>query len=179
MDELFAQESLNKYRRSYDKALAEKMELLLVVLRQKSVNDLYMFNKNVLKVEKGDTSFVHLAPFHKELCNFVTDRHDRKKLILIPRAHLKSKLITIGYSIQQVVKNPKVRILIYSATWSMASSLNMSIQKILQGGEMLIDVFGDLSKGAPVWSQDQTRIAQNDKREPTITAAGIDNNLVG
>ena len=61
----------------------------------------------------------------------------------------------------------------------MASSLNMSIQKILQGNEMLIDVFGDLSKGAPVWSQAQTTISQNDKREPTITAAGIDNNLVG
>ena len=157
----------------------KKYELLLTYLRDRSLDDLFMFNKYVLKAEEGDEKFVPLGPFHKDLCNFVTDRKDKKKLILIPRSHLKSKLITIGYSIQQMLKNPKVRILVYSATWQMAVDLNLNIQRKLQGTRRIGEIWGDVTNGAKEWSQDRTRLAGNTTREPTLIAAGIDNNLVG
>ena len=169
----------NKYKKALVKAYEKKYVLLLNYLKEESVKDLYMFNKNVLKAEEGDEKFVKLAPFHKELCNFVTDRVDRKKLILVPRLHLKSKLITIGYSIQQLIKNPKIRILIYSATWQTAVDLNLNIQRKLQGTVRIKEIWGDLAVNAKEWSQDRTRLSENNTREPTITAAGIDNNLVG
>ena len=172
-------ETGNKYKRALIDATEKKYLLLLSVLKQKGPEDLYLFNKHVLKAEEGDEKFVSLAPFHKTLCNFVTDRADRRKLILVPRGHLKSKLITIGYSLQQIVKNPKVRILIYSATWQMAVDLNMAIQKALQEPGRLTEIWGSITEGATEWSQDRFRLKDNAARDPTVTAAGIDNNLVG
>ena len=172
-------ETGNKYKRALIDATEKKYLLLLSVLKQKGPEDLYLFNKHVLKAEEGDEKFVSLAPFHKTLCNFVTDRADRRKLILVPRGHLKSKLITIGYSLQQIVKNPKVRILIYSATWQMAVDLNMAIQKALQEPGRLTEIWGSITEGATEWSQDRFRLKDNTTRDPTVTAAGIDNNLVG
>lgn len=169
----------NSYLKKMKAALYKKKLLLLSTLKDVGPRDLYKFNKYVLKVEEGNKDFVAMGQFHKELCNFVIDRKDKKKLILIPRGHLKSKLITIGYSMQQIVANPKVRILIYSATWQMAVDLNLSIQKLIQGCTRINEIWGDLSSGATEWSQDRTRIVGNISREPTVTAAGIDNNLVG
>ena len=169
----------------YDTKEQLKAEVLwrMQYLKTYALDDLYLFNTGVLEVEEGDKDFVKLAPFHKELCNFITDRKDKKKLILIPRGHLKSRLITVGYPIQQMLKNNKIRILIYSATWSTASDLVTAIQKQLQPGttyfDWLTNIWGDLSQGAREWSQDKIRLAKNDKRESTVTAAGIDNNLVG
>ena len=169
----------NKYKRALIVAYEKKYQLLLTVLRDRSPGDLYLFNKNVLEVEQGDEKFVSLAPFHKILCNFVTDRTDRKKLILVPRGHLKSKLITIGYSIQQIIKNPKIRILLYSATWQMAVDMNMNIQRKLQNTKRLSEIWGDVTVDAKEWSQNRIRVSANNTREPTIEAAGIDNNVVG
>lgn len=179
MEEFDPELATNKFRRSLEQAWIKKNTLLLTALKNVGPKDLYKFNKFILQVEKGDNSFVSMAPFHKKLCNFVTDQKDKKKLILIPRGHLKSKLISIGYSIQSIIANPRVRILIYSATWQMAVDLNLSIQKQLQGCKRLNQIWGDLSVGATEWSQDRTRIPANVTREPTVTAAGIDNNLVG
>jgi predicted phage terminase large subunit-like protein len=159
--------------------LESKYELYYTMLKEKAGKSLFHFNKFVLQAEKGDEAFVPLGSFHRELCNFVTDQQDRKKLILIPRSHLKSKLITIGYSTFRIIQNPKIRILIYSATWQMAVDLHMSIQNILKGNETIHLLWGNFSQGAREWSQDKTRLEVNDKREATITAAGVDNNLVG
>lgn len=170
---------LNIHLRKMKAELLKKQELYYAMVKDRASKSLYHFNKFVLQAEKGDDAFVPLGKFHKELCNFVTDRHDRKKLILIPRSHLKSKLITIGYSTFKIIQNPKIRILIYSATWQMAVDLHMSIQKNLQANETVHLLWGNYSQNAREWSQDKTRLETNDKREATITAAGVDNNLVG
>jgi predicted phage terminase large subunit-like protein len=171
-------EPTNKYRRELNEKLERDYDLYCRMLQTKGLDRLYFFNKFVLGAEKGDDNFSPLASFHKELCNFVQDRKDRRKLILIPRSHLKSKLITIGYSTQQIIQNPKIRILIYSATWQMATDLQIAIQKNLQS-EKVVELFGDLTDGAIEMRADRLRLKESDRREPTITAAGIDNNLVG
>ncbi len=159
--------------------ILEREMLHAAIIKDRGLKDLFVFNKWVLDAEKGDDKYVKLGQFHRDLCRFVYDRQDKKKLILIPRAHLKTKLISIGYPTMRIVQNPKVRILIYSATWQMAVDIHQSIQKNLQGAPTLLKLWGDLSKNASIWAQDRTRLAASDKREPTITAAGIDNNLVG
>ena len=169
----------NKHLKKIKAELIKKYELYYAMLKDRASKSLWHFNKFVLEVEKGDNSFVSLVSFHRELCNFVQDRYDRKKLILLPRSHLKSKLITIGYSTFRIIQNPQIRILIYSATWGMAVDLHMSIQKNLQSSEKIHLLWGNLAQNPREWSQDKTRLETNDKREPTITAAGIDNNLVG
>lgn len=172
-------EPINPELKELQDRIIKHQELFLPMVKEKAGKNLYLFNKYVLGAEKGDANFSKLGAFHLELCNFVQDRMDKRKLILIPRSHLKTKLISAGYPTFKIVNNPKIRILIYSATWQMAVDIHSAIQKNLEGTERIHELWGDFSKDAPVWAQDRTRLAQSDKREPTITAAGIDNNLVG
>lgn len=158
--------------------LIRQRELAARLMKTETIKSLYATNKFILEAEKGDENFVKLGQFHRELCNFIQDRPDKRKLVLIPRAHLKTKLVSTGYPIQKILQNPKIRILIYSATWQMAVDIHKAIQKGLQG-KWVSAIWGDFEGKAKEWSQDRTRLAENDKREPTITAAGIDNNLVG
>lgn len=181
MDEnkLFETPTGNKYRQQINEEYEKKYALLLAMQKEKCSKSLYLLNKYVLKVAEGDEKFVPLAPFHKTLCNFIQDRPDKKKLVLIPRGHLKTKLITVGYPILKIIQNPKSRTLIYSATWQTAVDIQQGIQKTMQTSERLNEIWGDIFANPSEWSQDRTRLRDNDKREPTITAAGIDNNLVG
>lgn len=152
-----------------------------VMLKERASKDLYLFNKYVLDAEKGDNNFAKLAPFQKELCHFIQDRTDKKKLVLIPRSHLKTKLVSVGYPVMKIINNPEIRILIYSATWQTAVDIQTNIQKTLQASEKINAIWGNDLKiaEATIWSQDRTKLVQNKKREPTVTAAGITNNLVG
>ncbi len=161
-----------------EKVLIEH-QAFMAMLEAKASNNLFLFNKYILEAERGDNNFSKLGVFHRELCNFIQDQMDKKKLVLIPRSHLKTKLVSIGYPTMKIVNNPKIRVLIYSATWQMAVDIHLAIQKALQGNERIHDIWGDYSKDATEWSQSRTRLAVNDKREATITAAGITNNLVG
>jgi len=58
---------------------------------RKYIKDLLLFNQKVLQVEEGVNN-VDLAQFHKDMCTFVMDKDTNKKLILVPRGHLKSTL---------------------------------------------------------------------------------------
>jgi predicted phage terminase large subunit-like protein len=171
--------TINPELKKLQDAIIEKHELYMAMLKEKAGKSLYLFNKYILEAEKGDENFVPLGSFHREVCNFIQDRLDKRKLVLIPRSHLKTKLLSVGYPTFKIIQNPKIRILIYSATWQMAVDIHQAIQKNLKGSSKIIDIWGDFAKDAPVWSQSHTRLRENDKREPTITAAGIDNNLVG
>jgi predicted phage terminase large subunit-like protein len=159
--------------------LLKEHEIRYAMLREKGSKSLYIFNRFILDAEKGDENFSPLGEFHLELCNFIQDRPDKRKLVLIPRSHLKTKIVSIGYSTMKIVNNPKIRILIYSATWQTACDILSAVQKNLQTNQKIIDIWGDMTHDAPVWSQDRIRLKVNDKREPTATAAGISNNLVG
>lgn len=159
--------------------IMEQEALMMTMFKEKASNNLFLFNKYILEAEKGDNNFAKLGAFHREVCNFIQDRPDKRKLLLIPRSHLKTKLISTGYPTMKIVNNRKIRILIYSATWQMAADIHQAIQKNLRTKERILNIWGDFTSNAPVWSQDRTRLAENDKREPTITAAGIENNLVG
>ena len=139
--------------------------------------DLYLFNTEVLDV----ATLGELAPFHKELCDFATSEGKRKKLILVPRSHLKSTLVTVGYSLQRIVTNPNVRILIANATYDMATTFLSQIKRHLRFNEKLKNIYGDLSQNADRWSENMLTVVSDQsyaKKEATVTAYGIGGNLV-
>lgn len=148
------------------------------LIKSRGFEDLYIFNKYVLGVEQGKQK---LAPFHRELCNFVTDAKDKKKLMLLPRGHLKSTLVTIGYATQQITKNPNTRVLILSATWQVAVDFLTEIKRHLTTNERLIELYGDIASNPDEWSQDRITLRRTDTniKGPTAWAAGIESNLVG
>jgi predicted phage terminase large subunit-like protein len=172
-------ERLSEHRQKLNDALEKKYEIKLSLIKQK-VGDLFVFNRYVLDAEHSDSNSVPLGKCHEELCHFVQERATKKKkLVLIPRGHLKTKLITIGRTIQRLTMDHGIRVLIYSATWQMAVDILSAIQKQLKTCSMLHQLYGDITEGATIWSQDRIKLKDNNKREPSITAAGIDNNLVG
>lgn len=144
---------------------------------RKYTSDLFLFNHEVLRVQDQGV----LAPFHEELCDFVMDDKSRKKLILVPRGHLKSTLVTVGYSLLRIAKNPSVRILIANATYDMACAFVSQIKKHLSTNPNFKDIFGDLATNADKWSENMITVPAETsfaKREATVTAYGIGGNLV-
>src|SRR5271167_717343 len=70
---------------------------------------------------------------HDDLSKFLR-RPSKRKLILIPRNHLKSTVITKCSSIQGVLNNPDQRVLLANATWDNAKNFMGSIRKLLTHG---------------------------------------------
>ena len=156
--------------------IQEEFAVNLPIIKPILENDLFKFNKNVLKVEEGKDN-KKLAVVHKELCQLIDKNKRKKKLLLIPRGHLKSTLATIGYITQQIVKNPSIRVLIANATYSLACSFLTEIKRNLKFNENIHMIWGDLTKDAPNWSQNQITLKYSKKKEPTVTAMGVESNL--
>ncbi len=169
---------MNENKREAVILLLEQEHAYEKLLFQKGKESLFAFNKFVLNVEEGK---MNLGGFHKELCKFVQDDRKKKKLILMPRGHLKSTLITIGYSLHQIINNPNIRILILNATWQMAVDFLTEIKRHLQGNETLINLYGALANEAEEWSQDRITLKRKDQniKGPTVWATGVESNLVG
>jgi len=172
---------MNDYKKKLIEQYLSQKQFTDELLRRKGVEDLYIFNKFVLGVEKGKEP---LGLFHKELCHFVTDDIHRKKLLLLPRGHLKSTLITIGYCVQRIVQNPNIKILILNATWQMAVDFLSEIKRHLTQNEYLRELYPDAAAAADApeeWAQDRITLKRTDNniKGPTVWAAGVESNLVG
>jgi predicted phage terminase large subunit-like protein len=153
--------------------------------RRAYLKDLFLFNKEVLKIEAGSdeegSGRVALGEFHKELCQFVSTEIKKKKLVLMPRGHLKSTVVTVGYSLQRIAQNPKIRILIANAVSTMAEAFLGQIKKHLQYNETFIDYFGAMSLGAFKWSDNMITVNTGEDsfkaKEATVTAYGLGGSL--
>jgi predicted phage terminase large subunit-like protein len=164
----------------------EKKKKIDALSKEVYLNDLFMFNKDVLQVEKGTDEAggkrTILQPFHQQLCDFVAKNKCRKKLILMPRGHLKTTCVTVGYSLQRVAKSPNVRILLANATAAMAEAFLGQIKRHLQYNATFKSYFGDFTKGADKWTDSMIRFslgnASYQSKEANITAYGLGGNLV-
>lgn len=172
---------MSKKRDELIKKAIEEEKFQLRLLKTKSPKSLWLFNKYILSAEEGKNK-VSLAPFHKELCNFVQDSADKKKLILIPRMHLKSTLVTVGYTLWRIVKDPDTRVLILSGKYDNAVDFVSAIQDHLTKNETLKKVFGDIAKNPIDWRDGRFTLSTNretiGEKEPTVLGAGITSNVV-
>lgn len=112
------------------------------------------------------------AGCHDELARFLK-RPSQRKLILFPRNHLKSSIVTKAWTIQQVLANHDLRVLIASDTWDNASKFLKSIQKFLV--QSLLSVFyGPFVSDH--WTKDECTIRQRKQilDAPTWATTGIE-----
>lgn len=136
----------------------------------------YEFNRDILQWPDL------YEPLHRRVCNFIQDNYKKKKvLVLLPRGTFKSSIITVGFSLWQIAKDPETRILISNATYPMATSFLGQIKKHIQGNETFKSVFGNLYVPTEKWSQDRITVSSEKltHKEPTIWAYGMGGNLVG
>lgn len=113
---------------------------------------------------------------HDELEGFL-NKPDLFKLAMLARGHLKSSIITKGWSIQQVLKNPDIRILIANAVWDNSRKFLRSIESYLITGGVMSQLFGKFESGH--WNQDECTVLQRRQilDAPTWTTTGLEREL--
>jgi len=118
-------------------------------------------------------------PWLVERIKEVEDCDDRT-LDLWSREHWKSTIMTYGRNIQEILRNPEVRIGIFSHTRSLAKAFLHRIKHTFETNEILKTVFSDIlwqnpGYDAPRWSLDEGIIVkrQGVYHEATIEANGL------
>lgn len=105
-------------------------------------------------------------------------RPARKKALLLPRGHQKTSLVTIAFSIQQILKNPNVRILIANGVWDISRKFLDEIKGQLEGSQLKY-LFGEFVSAR--WNADEIIVKQRTKplKEPTILTTGVEAETTG
>jgi predicted phage terminase large subunit-like protein len=114
---------------------------------------------------------------HDELEVFLA-KPANKKALLLPRGHLKTSNVTIAKSIQTLLRDPNVRILIANQVWDKARDMLVEIKDHLDKSD-LPKVFGEFRSER--WNQDEITIAQRTKalKEATVTTTGVEAETTG
>lgn len=101
-------------------------------------------------------------------------RPSMKKALLLPRDHLKTSMVTIGKSIQFILLNPDVRILIANQIWDFSRKILSEIKGHLEDKSDLPKVFGQFVSHS--WTADSIIVKQRTKslKEPTIMTTGVE-----
>lgn len=109
------------------------------------------------------------------------------RLGVIPRAHLKTSLLTQAFALWRLVCDPEERILIYTSTFDFAGVIMNYIRTTLEGGgqhgQMFLQCYGDIvprPQDRSKWTtNDLTINRQGAYSDPSIKARGIGSRVVG
>lgn len=124
-----------------------------------------------------------MSEAHEQMCHFIDSDKDKYKLLLFPRGHMKSTIVTVGHSLRRICQNPKTRILIANATYGLATSFLEQIKSHLKGNETLHEYYGNYSKTAGKWSENQIKVFEHgevvdyEAKEATVTVMGVTGSL--
>lgn len=161
--------------------LRERVRAMMQETKDLWLNNLYYFNTECLQIEEGKDR-VELGTFHRQLCEFIDTNPTRQKLLLVPRGHLKSTVVTIGKTLQWIARDPSVRILISNATHSMAITFLNVIKRHLTTNPHFIKMFGQLGENPEKWAENmitlQSSKALGGEKEATVVCYGMGGNLV-
>lgn len=116
---------------------------------------------------------------HVEVCEFL-ESPAQKKILLLPRGTFKTSIGTVGRAVQEICKNPNIRILIWSETFGQAKKFLSEIKQHLSENQALKDIYGTFYKD-PGWKEEEITVRQRTKvlKEPTVSAGGVDVTKVG
>ena len=172
--QLKAMEARLKTVRSKQKQLND--QLAMVELRDRALNDFYFFCKEVM----GFTELYE--PLHRPLCNLISNPNIKRKLILLPRGHFKTTIISICFPLWRLARDQNERVALCSATDGKAEE---NLEEIIDRAarDRFQCLFGD-SVGSPdKWPKcrkDQVRIKRKGSQTgPSIAAYGVDSSEVG
>lgn len=140
----------------------------------KAKNDFYFFCKEILGFQD-----LRKDP-HKELCDVLIKGKKRKSLVLMPRGSFKSTVVTTGYALWSIVKNPNVRILISSETQRNSIKYVKEIKAHLESNQKLKQIFGNFASAENTWRDNEFIVSKRTfpKKEPTIMASSLEKQTI-
>jgi predicted phage terminase large subunit-like protein len=114
---------------------------------------------------------------HDDVQKFLM-RAAKKKALLLPRGHLKSTLVTVAYTVQAILRNPNVRVLIANQVWDMSRRFLGEVKAQLEGSQLKY-LFGDFQSSR--WNADDIIVKQRTKphKEPTVLTTGVEAETTG
>ncbi|MFO8056112.1 MAG: phage terminase large subunit [bacterium] len=109
--------------------------------------------------------------FHKNWWEFASN--NQYSLVLAPRGHGKSTILTVSFTLYRILDNPETRALIVSNTADQAEAFLREIKNHLENNQHIRKLFGPL-KASP-WTESQLLLASRltNAKEATVTALGI------
>lgn len=139
---------------------------------RRGLQDLYFFCKFILGYDD-----VELEP-HYEMCEFLNHPW-KKKLDLEPRGCFKSTVGTIGRTIQKIIQNPNIRILINSQDLANAKKFLAEIKGHFEQNQELRSLYGDYV--GTKWNDNEIIVSKRSvhRKEPTIATGGIETPRTG
>lgn len=143
-------------------------------------NDLYFAAKGVLGYDQLREEA------HRPLCDFLTYDESMRKMVLMPRGHLKSTIGTVSRSIQKAAKSPDTyRGCIQNENATKANLFLWEIKQHWEKNEVLRSLYPELipdkfSGPGSDWSADMASINRNSvMKESTWTTIGAGGSAVG
>lgn len=147
----------------------------LKTLRHRCETDLKFLCKNILGMKDWQDGL------HDELAAFL-DSPGNRKVVLVPRYHLKSSIVSVGWIIQQILRDFNSAILITNATLKRAEELLGQIQGYLTDKSLLSEIYGPFQNTRTSWTTEKLTIAQRTSgtvKEPTVSIASPTTNVTG
>ena len=149
---------------------AAQAEDLALTDFEKKLWDLFVFAKRVLSYDQ--ITELHLGWFKALLEN-------QFLLLLAPRGHLKSTVVTTAYALWRLAQDHNERILIVSENLGNARTLFSGIKQHILGNEHFRERFGQWDMTASKWTEDSVFIPRTKfHKEPSLSAGGVMGNLV-
>lgn len=149
-------------------------------LRDCAKNDLYILCKGILGYKDVNSET------HGAFCRFIQNNEKKRRLGLMPRAHLKSTIATIGDSVRLALKNPEeTRILIAGETATNAEKFLAEVKGHFEKGRLLRRLFPELipTRFAGPGVQWSTSFATLNRstvyKEATWSTVGVGGAIVG
>jgi hypothetical protein len=98
----------------------------------------------------------------------------KRKLLLCPRGHLKSSIVTKAYAIKRILQNPNIRILIANQVWDRSREMLFEIKEFLTSKSDLPKIFGSFDSGR--WRDEEIVVAGRTKAlsAPTVATTGVE-----
>lgn len=122
-----------------------------------------------------------LGKIHQDFASWRERVKKEKKigLLLAPRGHYKSTVVTIAGTIQEIINDRNVRIMITSAIHKNSTSFLAEIRGHLSQNEELKEAFGKFYDKDRMWKDFAIEVAGSEvRKEATVETGGIDKSLV-
>ena len=107
-------------------------------LKVQALTDFWAF-LDLINFKGGTSAF---GECHRELAAFIAERHSTpRRLVLMPRGHLKSTLCSVAHVLWRIYQNPDIRILVGTATKPLATSFVREVKQYLEDDELQTTVW--------------------------------------
>lgn len=155
-------------------------------LREKCRTDLYFLSLGILGQGVSEEDQAISVAVHGQFCRLLVREEKKRRLLLMPRGHLKSTIGTVADSIRLVLADPdNARILIASETVTLAEKFLLEVKGHFEKNQLLRALFPELiparfSGPGVQWSSSMASVNRSTgHREASWTAIGVGGSIIG